>query len=131
MPLVNGGKIADDSFVKLAVDTPLPESGDILVPAERFLGEAGALYDVSSGHNGSCAGASACKAIAGFDGPTGVGSPLGLEAFALPGAPTNTTPPAQAGEPEIVTKLRQLPAFYFLADRPCGHQRDTQPVLDH
>ena len=25
MPLVNGGKIADDSFVKLAVDTPLPE----------------------------------------------------------------------------------------------------------
>lgn len=43
MPLVNGGKIADDSFVKLAVDTPLPESGDILVPAERFLGEAEGL----------------------------------------------------------------------------------------
>jgi len=43
MPLVNGGKIADDSFVKLAVDTPLPEGGDILVPAERFVGEADAL----------------------------------------------------------------------------------------
>ena len=43
MPLVNGGKIADDSFVKLAVDTPLPEGGDILVPAERFLSEAEAL----------------------------------------------------------------------------------------
>jgi uncharacterized protein (DUF934 family) len=43
MPLVNGGKIADDSFVKLAVDTPLPESGDILVPAERFLSDADAL----------------------------------------------------------------------------------------
>ena len=43
MPLVNGGKIADDSFVKLAVDTPLPEGGDILVPAERFLGEAEGL----------------------------------------------------------------------------------------
>ena len=43
MPLVNGGKIADDSFVKLAVDTPLPERGDILVPAERFVGEADAL----------------------------------------------------------------------------------------
>ena len=39
MPLVNGGKIADDSFIKLAVDTPLPEGGDILVPAERFLGD--------------------------------------------------------------------------------------------
>ena len=43
MPLVNGGKIADDSFVKLAVDTPLPEGGDILVPAERFLNDADAL----------------------------------------------------------------------------------------
>ena len=43
MPLVNGGKIADDSFIKLAVDTPVPESGDILVPAERFIGEADAL----------------------------------------------------------------------------------------
>ena len=45
MPLVNGGKIADDSFVKLAVDTPLPEGGDILVPAERFIGEADALLE--------------------------------------------------------------------------------------
>ena len=43
MPLVNGGKIVDDGFAKLAVDTPLPESGDILVPAERFLGEAEGL----------------------------------------------------------------------------------------
>lgn len=45
MPLVNGGKITDDGFVKLAVDTPLPEGGDILVPAERFLAEAAALLD--------------------------------------------------------------------------------------
>ena len=45
MPLVNGGKIADDSFAKLAVDTPLPEGGDILVPAERFIGEADALLE--------------------------------------------------------------------------------------
>lgn len=43
MPLVNGGKIADDSFVKLAVDTPLPDGGDILVPAERFLADAEVL----------------------------------------------------------------------------------------
>lgn len=43
MPLVKGGKIVDDSFAKLAVDTPLPEVGDILVPAERFLAGAEAL----------------------------------------------------------------------------------------
>ena len=45
MPLVNGGKIVEDSFVKLAVDTPLPAGGDILVPAERFLGEAESLLN--------------------------------------------------------------------------------------
>lgn len=43
MPLVKGGKIIDDSFAKLAVDTPLPADGDILVPAERFLSEMEAL----------------------------------------------------------------------------------------
>ncbi|MFT4119282.1 DUF934 domain-containing protein [Bradyrhizobium sp.] len=43
MPLVNGGKIAEDHFVKLAVDTPLPDGGDILVPAERFLSDPQAL----------------------------------------------------------------------------------------
>ena len=47
MPLVKGGKITDDSFAKLAVDTPLPEGGDLLVPAERFLGEADTLLERS------------------------------------------------------------------------------------
>lgn len=47
MPLVNGGKVVNDGFVKLAVDTPLPEGGDILVPAERFLSEADALLERS------------------------------------------------------------------------------------
>jgi uncharacterized protein (DUF934 family) len=43
MPLVKGGKIVEDSFAILAADTPLPESGDVLVPADRFLKEADAL----------------------------------------------------------------------------------------
>ena len=47
MPLVKGGKITADRFAKLAVDTPLPEGGDILVPAERFLGEADTLLNRS------------------------------------------------------------------------------------
>jgi hypothetical protein len=54
------------------------------------LGDSAALYDVVSGNNGSCAGATSCKAVNGFDGPTGVGSPLGLHAFALAGTPVNT-----------------------------------------
>ncbi len=46
------------------------------------LGDAGDLYDVVSGSNGTCGGASACQAGPGYDGPTGVGSPIGLGAFA-------------------------------------------------
>ncbi len=38
-------------------------------------GEASALYDVLSGENGKCGTATSCKAVAGFDGPTGVGQP--------------------------------------------------------
>lgn len=43
MPLVKGGKIAEDNFVKLADDAPLPASGDILVSADRFVKDADAL----------------------------------------------------------------------------------------
>ena len=43
MPLVKGGKIVEDSFIKLDVDTPVPASGDILLPGDRFLGDVEAL----------------------------------------------------------------------------------------
>ena len=64
------------------------------------LGDAGALYDVVSGKNGSCAGATSCQAAVGFDGPTGVGSPLGLAAFTVAGSPVNSAPPVIAGVAE-------------------------------
>ena len=38
------------------------------------------LYDVTSGSNGSC-GAPLCNAGTGWDGPTGVGAPIGTTAF--------------------------------------------------
>jgi uncharacterized protein (DUF934 family) len=37
MPLVKGGKIADDSFVHVADGAELPDDGAVLVPAARFL----------------------------------------------------------------------------------------------
>jgi uncharacterized protein (DUF934 family) len=37
MPLVKGGKIAGDSFAHLADDAALPQEGDVLVSAARFL----------------------------------------------------------------------------------------------
>jgi hypothetical protein len=53
-------------------------------------GDAKAFFDVVSGANGSCGGATACQAVVGYDGPTGLGSPLGLGAFAV--SETQETP---------------------------------------
>ena len=39
------------------------------------------LHDITSGSNGSCAVAYLCSATAGYDGPTGNGTPNGLGAF--------------------------------------------------
>jgi len=64
-------------------------------------GEAGALYDVISGSNGSCASRdTSCEAAVGFDGPSGVGSPVGLDAFQIPGSPANASRPSISGAAE-------------------------------
>ncbi len=39
------------------------------------------VHDVFTGSNGSCGGTYLCNAIAGYDGPTGLGTPMGLLAF--------------------------------------------------
>ena len=39
------------------------------------------LFDVTSGSNGSCSPAYLCTAGAGYDGPTGLGTPNGIGAF--------------------------------------------------
>jgi subtilase family serine protease len=44
------------------------------------LGDATVLHDITGGSNGSCA-TIMCKGGAGYDGPTGVGTPQGIGAF--------------------------------------------------
>jgi subtilase family serine protease len=44
-------------------------------------GHTSALNDVTSGSNGSCSGSYLCTAAAGYDGPTGLGTPNGTGAF--------------------------------------------------
>lgn len=39
------------------------------------------FHDVTSGSNGRCSGSLLCTALAGYDGPTGLGSPKGLGGF--------------------------------------------------
>jgi hypothetical protein len=48
----------------------------------------GNLFDVTSGSNGSC-GAPVCTAGAGWDGPTGLGTPNGTAAFTAGGVTVN------------------------------------------
>lgn len=50
----------------------------------------GALNDVTTGNNGTC-GAPLCAAAASWDGPTGLGTPRGVPAFAATPAATTTT----------------------------------------
>ena len=58
------------------------------------------LYDVVSGSNGSCSEAIACQATVGYDGPTGVGSPIGLGAFTAAASPKDEQLPSITGTPE-------------------------------
>ncbi len=55
-------------------------ASSVSYPATLAYGGASALHDVTSGSNGTCA-TIMCKAAAGYDGPTGLGTPNGLGAF--------------------------------------------------
>ncbi|HEY4017551.1 MAG TPA: S53 family peptidase [Pseudonocardiaceae bacterium] len=50
-------------------------------PAQDVYQHASNLNDVTSGADGSCSPAYLCTAAAGYDGPTGMGTPNGLAAF--------------------------------------------------
>lgn len=60
-----------------------------------------AFFDVTSGANGSCSGSYLCTAKAGYDGPTGVGTPNGelLASLAGGGSPPPPTPPPPTPTP--------------------------------
>jgi len=85
------------------------------------LGEAGSLYDVTSGANGSCA-TSSCEATSGFDGPSGVGSPLGVGAFAVSGVPVDASPPAISGNAEEAQTLAAQPGNWSNSPTSTGYQ---------
>ncbi|MFD0630340.1 peptidase S8 [Catenulispora yoronensis] len=51
------------------------------IPAANLYSHASALNDVTTGATASCTPAYLCAAKAGYDGPTGLGTPNGLAAF--------------------------------------------------
>jgi len=66
-------------------------------PVSNAYANSSALYDVTSGSDGSCSPAYLCTAGAGYDGPTGLGtpgqSPDSLAAFLATAATTAATAP--------------------------------------
>lgn len=71
-------------------------------PASFPYAHTGNLNDVTTGNNGSCSPSLLCTAAAGWDGPTGLGTPNGIAAFTSGGSnPGNTVtvtnPGAQTG----------------------------------
>jgi uncharacterized protein (DUF934 family) len=43
MPLVEGGRIVEDRYLRVTDDAPIPERVPVIVPAKRFLADAGEL----------------------------------------------------------------------------------------
>jgi hypothetical protein len=71
-----------------------PGAGD--TPAAYPYAHTGNLFDVTSGSNGACSPAVLCTAGAGWDGPTGFGTPNGTAAFTAGGGGTG---PVTASNP--------------------------------
>jgi Ricin-type beta-trefoil lectin domain/Putative Ig domain len=63
-------------------------------PASYPYAHANGLNDVTIGLNGRCGGTYLCQARAGYDGPTGLGTPEGLTAFTAPANTIAVTKPA-------------------------------------
>ncbi len=64
----------------------------ITIPASAAYGAPAAdRHDIVAGSTGTCtppaSQAYLCKAVKGYDGPTGLGSPNGIGAFKVPGTP--------------------------------------------
>jgi subtilase family serine protease len=78
--LTFGGTSASSPIISAAFGAAGWTTGAGLA-GEHIWSNAGSLNDAVGGSNGSCSPALWCNAIAGWDGPTGLGTPKGLGAF--------------------------------------------------
>ncbi|WP_239133936.1 carboxypeptidase regulatory-like domain-containing protein [Rugosimonospora africana] len=74
-----GTSAASPLIAAVYADAGTPVGGTY--PSSYPYAETGSLNDVTTGNNGTCSPAYLCTAGAGYDGPTGLGSPNGLAAF--------------------------------------------------
>ncbi|MEV7603256.1 putative Ig domain-containing protein [Kitasatospora sp. NPDC089797] len=87
---VYGGTSASSPIIAAVyADAGTPGASDN--PAAYPYAHTSALNDVTSGANGTCSPAYLCTAGAGYDGPTGLGTPNGLAAFTAGGSTGGNT----------------------------------------
>ena len=85
-PATSGGVSAWAVMAGTSVAAPLiggiyGVNGGAVTYGSNPYADVGALNDVTSGSNGTCAIAYFCTAEVGYDGPTGLGTPKGVNAF--------------------------------------------------
>ncbi|MFL6056991.1 MAG: putative Ig domain-containing protein, partial [Actinoallomurus sp.] len=78
--LVVGGTSASAPIIAGVYALAGPPSSSTY-PASYPYAHTSALNDVTSGSNGSCTTSYLCNGVAGYDGPTGLGTPNGATAF--------------------------------------------------
>ncbi|MFE9424939.1 putative Ig domain-containing protein [Kitasatospora sp. NPDC006697] len=87
---VYGGTSASSPIIaSVYADAGTPGATDY--PAQYPYLHTSALNDVTTGNNGSCSPSYLCTAGAGYDGPTGLGTPAGLAAFTKGGSTGGNT----------------------------------------
>jgi subtilase family serine protease len=81
--LVFGGTSASSPIIAsvYALAGNTGTSSSVSYPNTLPYANTGALFDVTTGSNGTCSPSQLCHARAGWDGPTGLGTPNGTVAF--------------------------------------------------
>jgi hypothetical protein len=76
---VGGTSVSSPTIASVFALAGVPAAGTY--PSSYPYADPSALFDVTSGANGSCSPAYLCHAEVGYDGPTGLGTPDGVNAF--------------------------------------------------
>ena len=88
--MVFGGTSVASPIVA-SIEALAGQPGATDTPAAYPYSHTASLFDIVSGSNGSCGGTYLCTAVAGYDGPTGLGTPNTSAAF------VGTPPPPPLG----------------------------------
>ena len=133
---VYGGTSASAPIVAAAfalAGDPAPDSHPARYPYDRT-DRSGSLNDVVDGNNGECSPAPLCTAQPGWDGPTGLGTPIGTKALASPAKANQitVTAPAQVSSTvgervHLAVHATQLRPHHspVRRDRPTGRAQST------